>query len=210
MLETLSASKSEILDAAAWCFMTLGCDAASIDDIASHLGSTKGRIYHHFPSKGALLSAVQLRAARFTYRAVAPVVDPDLAPDQCLYRMSRTHVQEVLRTLPYHKVVLQSYSAVDPKSPIAFEQDLRTQLRKEQRYYAGLFLEVIKRGQTMGCFTPAGDPRVAMASVLTMLNAPLFWYQQRDDNSKSFDIALAQQLAAMSVASLKHPSDRTV
>ncbi|WP_406645710.1 TetR/AcrR family transcriptional regulator [Aliisedimentitalea scapharcae] len=207
MLETLSTSKSEILDAAAWCFMTQGCDSASIDDIAGHLGSTKGRIYHHFPSKGALLSAVQLRAARFTYRAVAPVVDLDLSPDRCLHQMSRTHVQEVLRTLPYHKVVLQSFSAVDPKSPIAFEQDLRTQLRKEQRYYAGLFLDVIKRGQTDGCFTMGGDPRVAMASVLTLLNAPLFWYQPRQDNSKRFDTALAGQLAAMAVASLKHPSD---
>lgn len=203
MLESLSASKSQILDAAAHCFMMLGYDRASIDDIAGHLGSTKGRIYHHFPSKGALLSAVQLRAARFTYQAVAPVIDPGIAADACLHRMAHTHVREVLRTLPYHKVVLHSFSTGDPKSPIAFEQDLRTQLRKEQRYYAGLFLDVIKRGMAEGCFADRGDPRVAMASVLTLLNAPLFWYQIRPDQSESFDQMVIDQLADMAVASLR-------
>ncbi|MBE1283306.1 MAG: TetR family transcriptional regulator [Rhodobacteraceae bacterium] len=203
MLETLSTSKSQILDAAAHCFMTLGCDSASIDDIAAHLGSTKGRIYHHFPSKGALLSAVQLRAARFTYQAVAPVVDPAAPPADCLHDMSRTHVLEVLRTLPYHKVVLQSYASVVPKSPTDYEQTLRDQLHKEQRHYASLFLEVIKRGIDDGTFAHRGDPRVAMASILTLLNAPIFWYQLRDDNSEAFNIAVADQLADMAVASVQ-------
>ena len=203
MLETLSASKSEILDAAAQCFMHLGYDRASIDEIAAHLGSTKGRIYHHFPSKGALLHAVQLRAARFTYRAVAPVIDAKTPADQCLQRMAHNHVEEVLRTLPYHKVVLQNFATGDPKSPIAFEKDLRDQLRKEQRIYAGLFLDVIKRGMAEGCFADREDPRVAMASVLTMLNAPLFWYQIRADQSARFDRMVVEQLAGMAVSSLK-------
>jgi AcrR family transcriptional regulator len=202
MLEKLSASKSEILDAAAWCFMTLGCDTASIDDIARHLGSTKGRIYHHFPSKGALLSAVQLRAARFTYQAVAPGADASESPDVCLHRMSETHVMEVLRTLPYHKVVLQSYASVTPKSPTEMEQDLLLQLRKEQRCYAQLFLRVIESGMAQGCFKPQDDAGVSMASVLTLLNAPLFWYQIREDNSATFDRKVALQLADMPVASL--------
>jgi hypothetical protein len=117
--------------------------------------------------------------------------------------MSETHVMEVLRTLPYHKVVLQSYASVTPKSPTEMEQDLLIQLRKEQRCYAQLFLRVIEAGMVQGCFKPQDDARVSMASVLTLLNAPLFWYQIRPDQSESFDRMVIDQLADMAVASLR-------
>ena len=105
-----SASKTQILDAAARVFMLHGVDVASIDDVARDLGATKGRIYHHFPSKGVLVAEVCLRAADFTYRKVAPVIDPAAPADENLRVMIRTHVPEVLRTLPYHKVIRQAYT----------------------------------------------------------------------------------------------------
>ncbi len=103
--------------------MTLGADAASIDDVARHLGATKGRIYHHFPSKGVLLAEVCLRAADFVLQKVPPVVNAAAPPADNLRNMILTHIPEVLRTLPYHKVIIQSYVGVRQKSTTALERD---------------------------------------------------------------------------------------
>ena len=51
-------STVDILMAAADCFMERGYSATSVDDVARRLGATKGRIYHHFPSKSALFAGV--------------------------------------------------------------------------------------------------------------------------------------------------------
>lgn len=202
MLETLSASKSEILDAAAECFMTLGADAASIDDIAGRLGSTKGRIYHHFPSKGALLAAVQLRAARFTFQAVQPVIRPGAEPAENLLRMARTHVHEVLRTLPYHKVILQTYTGARAKTSTEFELGLQAQVRAEHRQYAELFREQVQRGMASGGFARR-HLSVAVAGLMLSLNSPVFWFQPGRTASESFKETVANDLAAMVLASLR-------
>lgn len=47
----MTPGKQEILHMAAECFMEQGFHATSIDDVARRLGATKGRIYHHYPSK---------------------------------------------------------------------------------------------------------------------------------------------------------------
>ncbi|MGR3758543.1 TetR/AcrR family transcriptional regulator [Roseobacteraceae bacterium NS-SX3] len=202
MLETLCASKSEILDAAAERFMTLGADAASIDDIAGRLGSTKGRIYHHFPSKGALLAAVQLRAARFVYQAVQPVIDTSLPPGECLHRMARTHVLEVLRTLPYHKVILQTYAGTRAKSGTTLEQGLQAQVRDEHRQYAELFRGEIERGIGSGDFAPR-NLSVCVAGLMLQLNSPVFWFQPGRTAATAFKETVARDLADMALASLR-------
>ncbi len=51
----------EILAAAAQCFSQQGFAATSIDSVARFLGSTKGRVYHYFPSKLDLFNAVRDR-----------------------------------------------------------------------------------------------------------------------------------------------------
>ncbi|MDE4305346.1 TetR/AcrR family transcriptional regulator [Phaeobacter gallaeciensis] len=202
MLEQISASKSEILDAAAHCFMTMGADSASIDDIAASLGSTKGRIYHHFPSKGALLAAVQLRAARFTYQAVSAVADDALPPQLCLERMARAHVMEVLRSLPYHKVILQTYTGARAKTSNAFERGMQAQVRAEHRQYAELFRDQIARGIEADIF-PERNLTVTVAGLMLMLNSPVFWYQPDRGAGQEFRNTIADDLAEMALASLR-------
>lgn len=52
-------SRQLILDVARTLFLEKGYDKTSITDIISQLGGmTKGVVYHHFPSKGAILDAL--------------------------------------------------------------------------------------------------------------------------------------------------------
>jgi AcrR family transcriptional regulator len=51
-------TRGRILDAAVRKFAIAGYDAASVDDICSEAGVSKGAFYHHFPSKQAIFLAL--------------------------------------------------------------------------------------------------------------------------------------------------------
>ena len=182
--------------------MTLGADTASIDDVARHLGATKGRIYHHFPSKGVLLAQVCLRASAFVQNKVPNVMSHDATPEETLRAMVRTHVPEVLRTLPYHKVIIQSFVGMAQKSTTALERQLFEQIHSERKAYENLFRTVLENGMQNGSFRRQ-NMTVALHSVLLLINAPVFWYRPRADEADSFVADLSTQLADMAVASLQ-------
>lgn len=203
MLEQISSSKSEILDAAAHCFMTLGVKNASVDDIAARLGSTKGRIYHHFPSKGALLAAVQLRAAGFTHHAVSQLIDTSLPAVQSLNNMARGHIYEVLNSLAYHKVILQTYTGgTETKKMTCVERDLQDQLRTGQRQYEMLFRAEVARGIAEGSFENR-NLTMAVAGLMLILNSPVFWFRPERGASQEFIDTIAHDISSMALASLK-------
>lgn len=202
MLEKSPSSKTEILDAAATCFMTLGSDVASIDDIARSLGATKGRIYHHYSSKGALLSAVRMRAVKFTLNAVTPIIDVQKTPIENLHKMAYTHVLTVLETLPYHRVVLQHYRKNAAKSTTDYERQLISEIDAERTLYENLFRDVINQGMTNDNFIKR-DISVALHSVLLMLNSPIFWFTPLKENKRKNRQEIASQLADMAVACLR-------
>jgi AcrR family transcriptional regulator len=60
--------RDEILDAAAACFAELSYPAASMQEVAARLGTSKARIYHYYESKEALLFDL---LDRYTQRLLA-------------------------------------------------------------------------------------------------------------------------------------------
>lgn len=197
----MSTSRREILDAAAICFMELGVRVASLDDIAHRLGATKGRIYHHFPSKAALLGEVRLWAPEFTRRAVEPVIDNRLPPERNFQTMARTHVRAVLDTLPYHKVVLQNFSGMAAKSNSESARAMESRILRAVNDYEDLFRTVVRQGMDSGAFARR-NLSVTLHSTLILLNAPVFWYAPRSDEPAGFADLVANQLADMGLAAL--------
>ncbi len=198
----MSKSKAEILDAAAEVFTKLGADAASIDDVARHLGATKGRIYHHFPSKGVLLAEVCLRASDFVHEVVGPAVDPEATPEANLRKMIALHIPEILRTLPYHKVIIQSFMGMHQKSTTSLERELFKKIRVERRAYEDIFRGILQAGMQDGSFRDQ-NLSIALQSVLLLINAPVFWYRPREDEPEGFIPDLTNQISDMAVAALR-------
>ena len=60
----LEARRQEILEAARSVFVTRGCDAASMQQIAKAAGVSAGNIYRYFPNKEALVDCRLRDAAR--------------------------------------------------------------------------------------------------------------------------------------------------
>ncbi len=201
MSEKTSKSKRQILDAAAECFMTLGADVASIDDIAHSLGSTKGRIYHHFASKGALVNAVRLRATMITFDAVSPVIDDAKSPTDNFRAMAYSHVLAVLGSLRYHKVVLQYHGARRTKPIATPERSSVEKVHALRKEYENLFRGVLDAGMRAGEFKDQ-NLSVALHSVLIFMNSPVFWYMPRKGEPETTHHDIATQLADMALAAL--------
>ncbi|NVK44032.1 MAG: TetR/AcrR family transcriptional regulator [Oceanospirillaceae bacterium] len=202
-------SRDEILDAAAECFMEMGIEAASISDIARRLGATKGRVYHHFASKGALLSDVRIHAIDTMSAALEEAIDFDLPPEQNFYNMAHRHVTALLKTLPYHKVDLQKSNLSGEKSTTPYERELLEQIRVKRTEYGEAFRKVIAQGIETGVFRKV-QVSVTLHSVLVLLNAPVFWYQSRGEDPAAEQNRIADELATLALnALLARPDSAT-
>jgi AcrR family transcriptional regulator len=76
-----------IIRAAATLFARYGFAATSLDQIAAHIGLTRGAVYAHFKNKRDLIDAVT-RATTVGF-AEAPFTDPDLEPRARMRRFAK-------------------------------------------------------------------------------------------------------------------------
>ena len=180
----VESSRVDMLDAAALCFEERGYAATSIDDVARRLEATKGRIYHHFHSKGELFAAVFRHGMDMNYAVVEPVLALDLTPMEKLRRMAKVHAIHMARTKAFQRVVwegaeMQMRSATTPEQRTALDE-----LHKRRADFSIMFRDVIEQARD------AGDLSVENSSVATQLmfmalNSPIFWYSQRPGETEA-------------------------
>lgn len=194
-------SRRAILDAAATCFARQGFAQTSIDDIARAIGATKGKIYHHFRSKGELLSAVRKSSILLTKAQVEPVFLAAQPPRTRFHAMAMAHVRAMIEQLPYHRVVIENLRKGDIGPSTPHERALMQEIRSLQRSYEDLFRTVITDGMQNGAFR-SQPVSVALHSVLMLLNAPVFWYHPRHEETAADRDAIARQIADMALAAL--------
>lgn len=194
-------TKTSILDAAAECFARSGAEQTSIDDIARTLNATKGKIYHHFRSKGELLSDVQIRSVQLTMDQVKPVFDKGGPSRELFTDMACAHVRTMIAELAYHRVVVENVQSRDMASTTAYERKLLGKIRTLTRKYEEIFRQVILAGIADGSFRDQ-TVSVALHSVLILLNSPVFWYQRRAHETDADREAIVRQVAEMAYGAL--------
>ena len=91
---------STVLRRAIEVFNRQGYEATSIGDLARELGVTKSAIYHHVPSKEALLSAALDEALDGLSAAIDAAVNAE--PGTSAYQRLRTAVEESVHLLADH------------------------------------------------------------------------------------------------------------
>lgn len=99
--------KAEILDMAAQCFMERGYHATSIDDVASRLDCTKGRIYHYWSTKTDLFFDVHREGMKRLFDALEPALNVQGTGIEVLEAMLRAHAVAMLEHHTYESVVAQ-------------------------------------------------------------------------------------------------------
>ena len=176
----------ELLQAAAECFHRRGYAATSIDAVARHMGSTKGRVYHYFPSKLDLFNAVRERGMEIVFDATDPGYDSDLAAPDRLALMALGHVRAMFSQhafMQVHKEGLQMhrYGATTPEQR---EATARHIARRDA--YEARFREVIGAGAQAGDLVVGTPFGITVQVFMSALHSPVTWYFQRpgDDDAK--------------------------
>src|SRR5436190_1206222 len=145
-----SESRDEILQAAAELFMEFGYTATSIDAVAQRLGSTKGRIYHHYRSKADLFFEVQVAAMKRLNGQIEPIARGAGDAIERLAAMALRHTQILLTELPMQKVAVKGLERhlLGASAPT---KRLRA-VMKMRDDYEKMFCEVIDEGIRQNMF----------------------------------------------------------
>lgn len=188
-------SRREIIDAAAACFMRLGLEKATMDDMAAELGATKGRVYHHFRSKNAIYFAVYRQAMHYCFEAVAPILPLGIAADDKLLRMATAHAQVMMDTLPYQRSIRLGVDVYLRGSTTEAEREVLNELIAMRNDYEDLYRAVLKAGQQDGTLSVASIALAARA-IMGALNGLVDWYRVRPEQTAAERAEIARTLAA--------------
>ena len=193
--------KPEIIETAAKCFARNGVDATSIDQIAHEMGASKGKVYHHFASKGALLLAVRRQSILSVLNLVSPIAETPAPTTERFVAMAEAHVLGILADLPYHRVVVENLRAGLALNLPPPESELLAEIKGLQSTYEDLFRDVISAGQKDTSFRQQ-SVSITVNSIIVLLNAPIFWYQPRPEDTETSHKAIAEHIARMALGTL--------
>ena len=154
-----------VLERSVALFNERGFDGTSMDDLARHLGISKSAIYHHVPSKDALLGLALDRALSGLEDAAADVRTLDGRAVDRLESLVRRSVAVLVERLPYVTLLLR----VHGNSVV--ERDALTRRRRLDRFAAGLVKEAVGDGD----LRPDVDPAVTARLLFGMVNSLTEW-----------------------------------
>ena len=191
----------EILEAAAACFEERGFASTSIDDVARRLGSTKGRIYHHFSSKTDLFTAVYRHGMEMLHVHLQPLVARDMDPLQKLKLLATEHVRMMLATRAFQRVVwegveLHLRGATTPEQREAFDALIATRER-----YSAYFRQAEEAAKAAGLLDYE-NLSIANQVMFMTLNSPIFWYKPRPGETDEDRAALVRQIVTYALRGL--------
>lgn len=193
--------KAEIIAAAAECFMEQGFHATKVDDVAARLGATKGRIYHHYPSKTALFFDVHREGMSRLFAAQDRVQDQDAGPRDKLIAMLHAHAQAMLEHHTFETVVAQGVQVhrFDQITP----EDRRTMadLIATRDEFEALFKAALSTAIESGEVAPR-DVSISVKMMLGALQWTLVWYRPRGGETDADREDLAHRMVASVIAGL--------
>jgi len=188
------ASQQEIIQAAATCFMKYGLDKATMKVMARELGSSKGRVYHHFDSKNEIFFEVYRQAMQFCFDAVQPIVNQPMPADEKLLKMAKAHAMVMMETLPFQRSIRQGVNVYLHGHKIGAEREVLNALIARRNDYEDLYRVVLQQGVEDGTLSTP-DVAIAGRAIMGALNSLVDWYRVRPDQCRDDQIRIADTMA---------------
>jgi TetR/AcrR family transcriptional regulator, cholesterol catabolism regulator len=165
--EPTETTRERILRAAASLFRQQGYHGTSLHAISQQVGITKSSLYHHFPSKQALLSAI----LEFTVERMTPqleeVVEADLPASVRLSEATRLHILATVADQDSVACFIEEGRFLEPEFSA-------THIAKRD-HYEGCFRRILQDGVDSGEFATS-DVRLASLAIFGMSNWLARWY----------------------------------
>lgn len=164
--------KAAILRAAVQVMGEDGYEGASMRDMAARAGVSVAALYHHFPSKQALLAEFLVEAHEVTLNRVLRRLEGCTDPVERLGEIAATLVWTHL-----HDEFAQSASLVAAREHTRLDGADRAAVEAQRAQVLDLVESVIADGVAAGAFT-TDRPREAARAVLTLVTAIVEPYRE--------------------------------
>ena len=162
----------QILDAAAWLLRHRGYEATTTRAIASRVGIKAGSIYHHFPSKDAIVELVVNEGVRVVHEAVVAALDalpPTATPVSRLQAAITAHLLSSLEHSDYTSACIRAFAFLP--------DDLRRSCRVERRRYEDIWREIVLEAAEAGYMPEDVSPDAVRLMLLGAVNWAGEWYR---------------------------------
>jgi AcrR family transcriptional regulator len=194
--------KQEILAKAAECFMEQGFHATTIDDVARRLGSTKGRIYHHYASKTDLFFDVHREGMDRLFRAIEPALQAPGDGIAVLRAMLRAHALALFDNATFESVVVQGVNLHRFGALTPGQRRILDELIASRDAFEALFKQALARAKADGSLADL-DISIAAKTILGALQWSLIWYRPEADRGARARASLADRMVETIVAGLQ-------
>jgi AcrR family transcriptional regulator len=167
-----SGARRQILDAAAYLLRHRGYEAATTRAIATAVGIKGGSIYHHFPSKDAIVGEVVNEGVRVVYDAVENALGAlpaNATPRRRLEAAIKAHLLSSLEHSNYTSASIRAFAFL----PDSVRQDCRI----ERRRYEALWTKLVSELYQAGLIDPDISPESIRLLLLGALNWAGEWYR---------------------------------
>lgn len=161
-----TATKEQIVEAAASLLASKGYEATSLDDVAAAAGITKGTVYYHFDSKEALYWAVVAPNVAKTVLRAEEAVARNPSPRDAI-------IELVMLLTRGARESNEKYMYYQEMLPL--NDEMRRAIRQQERRYEALVADVIRRGQEAGEMMP-GDPHILALILIGASARTARWY----------------------------------
>jgi AcrR family transcriptional regulator len=189
----VDSSHADILEAAAGCFMERGYVATSIDDVARSLGSTKGRIYHHYPSKADLFADVFRVGMDMNYQAIERVWQDTGSALERWKKVAFAHVMQMITTRPFQRVVWEGVEMHLRGATTPEQRSVFASLLDSRDRYSAIFKGFLAEAKADGDMH-FDNLSIANQIMFMTLNSPIFWYSPRPGETAEDIRAIAGQV----------------
>jgi TetR/AcrR family transcriptional regulator, cholesterol catabolism regulator len=178
-------ARRQILNAAAYLLRHRGYEAATTRAIATAVGIKGGSIYHHFPSKDAIVGEVVNEGVRVVYDAVEKALGALPATATPRRRLEAAIKAHLLSSLEH-----SNYTSASIRAFAFLPDSVRQGCRIERRRYEALWAELVGELYRAGLIDPNISPESVRLLLLGALNWAGEWYRPDrmgiDDISRDF------------------------
>jgi AcrR family transcriptional regulator len=150
------ARRDAILEAARRVFARNGLAGTRIGDIAALAGISQGLIYHYFPNKEALFTAIVEMALRVTAQMTEAALRGSGSAWDRLERLCDRWLAGVMESPEFLLVILQAFTSE------AVPEEARAALRDYGRQASENLVELIREGQREGRIRDADPTELAI------------------------------------------------
>lgn len=161
-------TRERIRKEAAALFRIKGYNGTSMAELAGEVGITKSSLYHHFPSKQALLSEIIEVTVNRVTPLVQEVATSNLPIGERLSRAVALHTVEAIRD--------QDAVACFIEEGRYLNSDFMAAHLANRDRYELLFRDMLEEGIASGAFADQDAP-IAAKAILGMANSVVRWYR---------------------------------